>query len=158
VIATIRIYPESWASMNVDQAGKKYRPCNGSEGELFIGTWCGTCERDHGMLKGLPLEECDDNQVCDIIARTFTYSVDEPEYPAEWKYGKDGQPRCTAYVPEGQPIPAKDDRTLDMFSDTGKLAELDGQCGDCGGTGRKDGKPCPTCAPTEDGPADGGGE
>jgi len=72
---SIRIYPESWAAMNVEYAGQKYQPSNGSEGELFISSWCGQCERDHGMMKGLPLEECDDNQVCDIIARSFAHRM-----------------------------------------------------------------------------------
>lgn len=26
------------------------------------------------------------------------------------------------------------------------------QCGDCGGTRKVDGRPCPACAPTDDGP------
>jgi hypothetical protein len=29
------------------------------------------------------------------------------------------------------------------------------QCGDCGGTRRVDGGPCPACAPTDDGPDEG---
>lgn len=32
---TIRIYPESWAAMNVDRAGAKYRPGNGTDGEIW---------------------------------------------------------------------------------------------------------------------------
>jgi hypothetical protein len=115
--AVIKIYPDSWAAMNLDIVGTKYRPSNGSEGELFVSSWCGTCARDHGMLKGLPLEECDDNQVCDIIARTYAYDINDPRYPDDWQYGADGQPRCHAYVEEGQPIPVKDDLTLDLFSE-----------------------------------------
>jgi hypothetical protein len=114
---TIRIYPESWAAMNVEYAGQKYRPGNGTEGELFISSWCGNCARDHGMLKGLPLEECDDNQVCDIIARTYTYNLNDAEYPTEWQYGADGQPRCHAFVEACQPIPLKDEHTLDLFAE-----------------------------------------
>lgn len=118
---TIRIYQESQAAMAVEQAGKPYRPCNGSEGEYFISNWCGTCERDHGMLKGLPLEECDDNRICDIIARTFALSEDDPNYPTEWVFAADGHPCCTAHVPEGEPLPKtiiKDERTLDMFAES----------------------------------------
>lgn len=114
--ATIRIYPESHAALCVESAGKPYRPSNGGEGEHFIGSWCGTCQRDHGMMKGLPLEECDDNTICGIIADTFCYPVDDPKYPKEWTYGKDGQPCCTAHWPEGQPDPTlKDEHTIDMF-------------------------------------------
>jgi hypothetical protein len=112
---TIRIYPDSLAAMNIERAGAKYRPGNGTEGELFIESWCGQCERDHGMMKGLPLEECDDNQVCDIIARTFAFSVNDPNYPDDWQYGADGQPRCHSFVEAGHAIPIKDELTVDMF-------------------------------------------
>lgn len=113
---TIKIYPESWAAECVEYAGQKYRPSNGTEGASFIDAWCGNCERDHGMLKGLPLEECDDNHVCDIIARTFLLNLNDPDYPSEWQYGSDGQPRCHAFVEAGQPIPVKDEHTLDLFA------------------------------------------
>lgn len=112
----IHIYPDSHAALCVEEAGKPYRPCNGGEGEHFISSWCGSCERDHGMLKGLPLEECDDNQICEIVGRTYMLKVDDPGYPAEWQYGKDGQPMCTAFWPAGNPLPApKDELTADMF-------------------------------------------
>lgn len=120
---TIRIYPDTWAALCAEEAGKKYRPGNGTEGAMFINSWCGTCERDHGMLKGLPLEDCDDNQTCGIIADTYLYDVNDPKYPAEWQYGKDGQPRCTAYVPEGQPIPVKDEYTADLFAEVATQGE-----------------------------------
>jgi hypothetical protein len=154
---TIKTYPDDWAAKCVSIAGQKYQPSNGTEGECFISNWCGNCARDKPMSEGKPFEECDDNELCDILSRSY-HNINDPDYPTEWQYGSDGQPRCHAFVEVGQPIPAKDDHTSDMFSDTGKLAELDGQCGDCGGTRRKDGKPCPACSPTEDGPADGGGE
>lgn len=113
----IHIYPESHAALCVQEAGKPYRPCNGSEGEHFIASWCGSCERDHGMLKGLPLEECDDNQICDIVCKTFALSVSDPDYPPEWQYGKDGQPMCTAFWPAGNPLPPeRDELTGDLFA------------------------------------------
>lgn len=117
---SIKIYPESWAAMCVDRAGAKYRPGNGVEGGCFIESWCGNCERDHGMLKGLPLEKCDDNHVCDIIARTYELDINDPDYPTEWQYGADGQPRCHAFVEAGQPIRVKDELTLDLFESKGQ--------------------------------------
>lgn len=96
---------------------KLYRPSNGTEGECFIADWCGQCERDHGMMKGLPLEECDDNQICDIIGRTFAHDVTDAEYPREWTYDKDGAPCCTAFVEAGKPIPPVDDRTMPLFTE-----------------------------------------
>jgi hypothetical protein len=111
-----KIYPADLAAMNTECAGQKYRPSNGTEGECFISSWCGQCVRDKSAREGAPLEDCDDNEVCNIIARTFAHEVSDPEYPGEWQYGKDGQPCCTAFVLAGQPIPpAKDEHTVDMF-------------------------------------------
>lgn len=79
--------------------------------------WCGECQRDKSMREGAPLDECDDSERCDLIALTHALPVDDPRYPAEWQYGRDGQPRCTAFVEAGQPIPHKDEHTLDMFNE-----------------------------------------
>lgn len=115
---TIPIYPEAWAALNVERAGQKYRPGNGTEGSIFCDAWCSQCARDHGMLHGLPLEDCDDNQVCQIIADSYVYQVDHPSYPAQWQYGPDGQPRCTDFVPDGQPIPLPPDTLSgDLFQE-----------------------------------------
>lgn len=117
---SIQIYSAKQAALNASDAGKKYQPCNGSEGEIFLNAWCGECQRDKSMREGVPLEECDDNERCDIIALTHCYSVEDERYPSEWQYGPDGQPRCTAFVEKGQPIPPqKDDRTLDLFAGVG---------------------------------------
>jgi len=117
MIRTIRIYPESWAALNQMHAGQKYRPSNGTEGAIFMEAWCADCQRDKSMREGAPLEDCDDNERCEIIADTFAYEVDDPRYPAAWVHGKDGQPLCTAFVAAGLPIPPeRDTRTIDMFS------------------------------------------
>ncbi|WP_424682949.1 hypothetical protein [Frateuria sp. YIM B11624] len=82
---------------------KLYRPSNGTEGAGFIDHWCGNCARD-----------ADEN--CPILARTFQLDVTDPEYPAEWCYGDAGVPQCTAFVPDGEPVPpARCERTIDMF-------------------------------------------
>jgi hypothetical protein len=114
-MTTIAIYPASYAEMLREHAGQKYRPSNGAEGEIFLDAWCSCCAHDLAMSQGMPIEECDDNQKCDILGRSFL-SIDDPAYPTEWRYGKDGQPCCTAFVPAGQPIPVKDEHTLDMFA------------------------------------------
>lgn len=112
---TVAIFSESWAALNQLCAGQKYRPSNGTEGAIFMEAWCGECQRDKSMREGAPLEECDDSERCDIIADTFAYDINDPKYPIAWQYGKDGQPRCTAFVPAGQPILVKDEHTVDMF-------------------------------------------
>lgn len=85
---------------------EKYRPSNGTAGEAFISSWCGTCARDKALRDGCDIEECDDNERCDIVGRTMTYHIDNPEYPVEWRYDASGRPVCTAYIPAGLPIPA----------------------------------------------------
>lgn len=67
----------------------KYRPSNGTEGEMFMSDWCARCTKDkppHG---------------CQIIALTMALEVDHPDYPAEWVEDDDGSnPRCTAFEAE----------------------------------------------------------
>ena len=97
---------------------EKYLPSNGTEGEFFFDDWCRKCARDRSMRDGDPVEDCDDDELCDIIARAFRGEVDE------WIYGPDDEPMCTAFVPAGEPIPPpKDDRTIDMFGPAPLLNE-----------------------------------
>ena len=97
------IYPDDHAAVLKESAGEKFRPSNGTEGELFIDSWCFECQRDT-------------NQDCPIVAATFAFDVTDPEYPSEWQYGPDGQPRCTAFIPIGDPLPTpRCERTEDMF-------------------------------------------
>ena len=108
------IHPDELAAMHTP--GEKYQASNGTEGECFFDAWCRQCARDRSMREGEPIEECDDNERCDIIDRSMYFGMDSPEYPPEWVYGPDGQPSCTAFVPAGEPIPPpKDDLTIDMF-------------------------------------------
>lgn len=120
------IYPIDFADMMKDRAGQKYQPSNGTEGECFFASWCCECARDKAMSEGADLDDCDDNQRCDIIGKTMAYRVEEPEYPKEWQYGKDGQPCCTAFVPVGEPIPPEPDvHTADMFEVANHPASTD---------------------------------
>lgn len=110
------IYTDSHASLCKSMAGKKYQPSNGTEGEWFFESWCRHCERDAAMNSGANLDDCDDDQKCDIIARSMAYSTNDAEYPSEWIYGQDGQPRCTAFSPVGEPLPTpRCAHTIDMF-------------------------------------------
>lgn len=114
---TVGIYPKDWADLCIERAGQKYQPSNGTEGECFHASWCCQCARDKAMSEGKPIEDCDDDEKCDILGRSF-YSLTDPEYPKEWQYGKDGQPCCTAFIEAGQPIPPpRDELTADMFAE-----------------------------------------
>ena len=37
------------------------------------------------------------------IEATYGLYVDDPGYPVEWQYDKNGQPCCIAFIPAGQP-------------------------------------------------------
>jgi hypothetical protein len=95
-------------------AGEPYRPCNGSEGEYFMAMWCEECERDKELNGTVCREgrEAGDDDWCEILSRSFR--SDEPL--PEWVIGKDGQPKCTAFVPLGQgTAPPRCEHTVDMF-------------------------------------------
>lgn len=115
---SIKMYPDTWASLNVERCGQKYQPSNGTEGEIFFENWCRQCARDKAMSSGEDFDECDDNEVCGIIALTFSHNVNDPEYPSEWQYDKQGQPCCTAFVEVGKTIPEpRCERTADLFGE-----------------------------------------
>ena len=82
---------------------KKYQPSNGAEGECFMSAWCDHCERESN------------GKTCNILTNTMVYSVTDKEYPAEWIYGADGIPACTAFLREGDPIQVRCEKTEDMF-------------------------------------------
>lgn len=110
------IFPTDMAEMLKPRAGEKYQPSNGTEGEMFFRSWCFQCQRDKAMREGCDVDECDDDERCEIIADTMAFAVDDPQYPSEWQYGKDGQPCCTAFVSAGSAVPpARCDKTIDMF-------------------------------------------
>lgn len=90
--------------------GEQWTPSNGTVGYSFIADWCGNCERDKAMRDGEPVEECDDNDVCEVIAASFRGEA------VEWRRMPDGYVKCIAFVEAGQPIPApKCPHTGDLF-------------------------------------------
>lgn len=74
------------------EAGKPYRPSNGTEGECFFNHYCDHCIHDNG-----------DDKLCDIIAASMAFDIDDPEYPKEWIYEQENErlngihPVCTKY-------------------------------------------------------------
>lgn len=77
---------------------ERYRPSNGTEGEGFMLAFCYRCERDRSLRE-------ETGPGCIIAARTMLFDIDEPDYPDEWTYDADGDPTCTAFAPEGTPLP-----------------------------------------------------
>lgn len=93
--------------------GESYMPHNGTEGEFFHAAWCEECARDRAMNGTCSREnrEPDESDYCEILNRSFRVDA-----LPEWVYGADGQPMCTQFVPVGEPIPVRDEHTLDMFA------------------------------------------
>lgn len=99
----------------MDQPGEPYQPSNGTEGREFYRQWCCNCQRDKAMREGADFDECDDDELCEIIALTAAYDVSDPKYPKEWVEDESG-PRCTAFVPVGSKVPEVDTLTGDLFA------------------------------------------
>lgn len=68
---------------------QKYRPSNGTEGLLFMESFCFRCRKDNfDMSTGAG--------GCQILADSLCFDIDDPNYPREWVY-IDGEPTCTAF-------------------------------------------------------------
>ena len=93
--------------------GEQWIPSNGTEGHSFLESACGSCQRDRAMREGVELDECDDNEKCEIIAASFRGEA------VEWRRYEDGTVNCVSWIAAGQPVPSpRDEHTLDLFSDT----------------------------------------
>lgn len=87
----------------------QYMPSNGEEGIWFFDNWCSHCARDKAMSEGRNIDECDDDEKCELIAMSSFKDV--PEWIVE-----NGKPRCTQFVQAGSPVPQKRcENTIDMF-------------------------------------------
>lgn len=74
--------------------GEKYCPSNGDEGLCFDSMFCDRCKKDQKYR-----EDMDADDGCKIIVAAMINDADSPDYPSEWCYGEDGQPKCTAFEP-----------------------------------------------------------
>jgi hypothetical protein len=83
---------------------RSYRPANGFEEALFDENWCSKCARDAAWRADVSAEPCG------ILNRTMLHDINDPEYPVEWiedavPYDQPSNPRCTAFVAEGEDDP-----------------------------------------------------
>jgi|GEM_PF-2199791 len=128
------MYPPDLAALFKDKASQKYRPSNGTDGELFFNKFC---------------DRCFDEPACDILHLTMILDEDDPSYPQEWQYGEDGQPVCTAFKAEGQ-VDQKGDDGLDC--DVCGSADDDGCmfCRSCCGCYAPGSEECDFCPDSEE--------
>lgn len=94
--------------MTTDYPGVRYEPSNGTEGADFFDRWCSRCARDRSMRDGVDVADCDDSELCPIIAAACAGEADE------WRELDDGSVVCVAFVafPTGH---QRCERTHDMF-------------------------------------------
>lgn len=95
--------------------GERWMPSNGTCGEYFWSMWCEECARDKVMNGEATVEQADKDPslYCDILSRSFR----EDSLP-EWVYGDDGQPKCTAFVPQGEDVKPRCSATLELPLET----------------------------------------
>jgi hypothetical protein len=90
--------------------GRQYEPSNGTEGGCFLDAWCSNCARDKAMREGTDLDECDDDEKCEIIAASYRGEA------VEWRELDNGDTVCLAFIEAGTEPPApRCEHTADMF-------------------------------------------
>ena len=64
---------------------KPWHPENGGEHLAFLETRCVNCRRDANLSRGKPLDECREDELCDINRRSYFGPVEE------WRELNDGK-------------------------------------------------------------------
>jgi hypothetical protein len=65
------------------------------------------------MREGVDIDECDDNERCDIIAASFRGEA------VQWRILLEGGVICTSYIEHGKPVPPERcPNTVDLFGDS----------------------------------------
>jgi hypothetical protein len=94
-----------------DLPGEQYLPSNSTEGWSFIEHFCSHCARDRACREGPAIDECDDNEKCEILAASFRGEA------VEWRQLPGGRKTCVSFVPAGTPVPPERClHTADMFA------------------------------------------
>lgn len=65
-----------------------FQPSNGTHGDCFMAGYCYKCVK-------WPHDSDAKNQ-CSIALRSMAYTINDPQYPREWRY-VEGEPTCTAF-------------------------------------------------------------
>ena len=89
----------------VNTTNKRYKPSNGTEGDLFISEWCNLCAH----------YKDDNDDYCEILGLTFSLNIHHIDYPKEWIYDENEQPCCTNYLHNTEKPKPRCSKTIDMF-------------------------------------------
>lgn len=96
------------------QPVRVYRPGSGTEGICFMEHWCGRCKHDKEWSEGKPFDECGPGESCDLIANSYAYAKDDPEYHGQWVWNAEGEPVCLRFEPANRPYRCP--HTIDWIS------------------------------------------
>ena len=88
-----------------DDAGKPFRPSNGTAGMIWMAVFCDRCAR-----------ECVAGNYCRIQGRALGYGIEDKGFPEEWTYDPYGWGICTSWKSRGGPRRKRPcPKTPDMF-------------------------------------------
>lgn len=94
-----------------DLPGEQWIPSNSTVGHAFIEGECSRCAKDAPSNSGKAFEECDESELCQILAASFRSEA------VEWRRMPNGEVKCIAFVEVGSAAPARCDKTQDMFEE-----------------------------------------
>jgi len=66
---------------------RKYKPSNGTDGMIFQDKFCDRCKFRTEEILG----------DCEIDLMAMSFEINDPKYPKEWIYDKNGNPTCTKF-------------------------------------------------------------
>jgi len=89
---------------------EKYQPSNGTDGDIFRARFCDQCAHEN-------LGDDADEDPCEILGRTFAYSIDHKNYPSEWTYDENGEPTCTRFLHDSETPNHRCTKTKDFLSE-----------------------------------------
>ncbi|MFA6309819.1 MAG: hypothetical protein WC677_08860 [Clostridia bacterium] len=110
----------------------KYRPSNGTEGEIFMCNFCYHCINEKWVH-----EQIDGDKKCELLNKMILLDADDKDYPEELTYDEKGFAICKSYIfsdwdndgdaddPQNPkaPVPV-DPQQLVLFSFDEKIDEL----------------------------------
>lgn len=96
--------------------GERYYPSNSADSYSFIESFCTHCSRDKPCSEGKNIDDCTDDEVCEILAASFLDGA------VEWRRLENGTTTCLAYI--GTPIGTRRClNTVDMFEQPSSAVE-----------------------------------
>lgn len=75
-------------------AGRPFRPSNGTEGDIFMDSFCFNCIHERWTHRQ---NEDRDEDKCEIMSRSLLYDANDDRYPKEWVYNEEGWPVCAKW-------------------------------------------------------------